>query len=139
MGLPPQHFSISSNAVHMSGKREAAGKAFESSYSVKALNRVFSSTRYTYDAQGRVTENTQQLPSAHAHVETVRYNEHGDKAEEYTIHSVARRVDEHYEARHEYRCDNRDNWTEQVRKRLDPAPDAEFAVAATYRRHLVYY
>jgi YD repeat-containing protein len=98
----------------------------------------FSTTRYTYDAQGRVTETHRQLASAHAHVETVPYNEHGDKAEEYTTRSMSRSVDEQYEARHTYQYDERDNWTEQIVTSRS-SPSAEFAVIATYRRRLVYF
>jgi len=138
--FPPELLAaqLSEKGVSIAEIKEKLRESFRELLQREGAEQSFNSTRYTYDAQGRVTETRRQLPSAHAHVETVRYNEHGDKAEEYTIHSVARRVDEHYEARHEYRYDNRDNWTEQVVTSRS-SPDAEFAVAATYRRHLVYY
>jgi len=97
----------------------------------------FNSVRYSYDAQGRVTE-TRQIAPGHEHTETVSYNEHGDKAKEFTTRRVANGIEEQCEIRHEYRYDKHENWTKHVVTSRSN-PDAEFTVAATYRRQIVYY
>ena len=138
--FPPELLAaqLSEKGVSIAEIKEKLQESFRELMKREGAEQSFSSTRYTYDAQGRVTETRRQLPSAHAHVETVRYNEHGDKAEEYTIHTIARGVETQHETRYEYRYDERENWTEQLlTSRSDPS--AGFAVAATYRRRLVYY
>jgi len=138
--FPPELLAaqLSEKGVSIAEIKEKLQESFRELLQREGAEQDFSSTRYTYDAQGRVTETRRQFTPAHEHVEIVRYNEHGDRAEEYTTRSMSRGVETQCEARHTYQYDERDNWTEQVvTSRSNPS--AEFAVAATYRRRLDYY
>jgi YD repeat-containing protein len=99
-----------------------------------------SSTGYTYDAQGRVTETTQQFFNQVTRTGTT-YNEQGDIAGETTLRTQAgeqEQTPQDPEARFTYHYDQHGNWTEKVASQSTSARGA-FEPTYTTRRTLTYF
>jgi YD repeat-containing protein len=103
-------------------------------------NEGFSSIGYTYDAQGRVTEQTQQFFNLVERVET-SYNEQGDVAQEKRLSAQAGEQEQppqSPETRFTYHYDQHGNWTEKITLQSTSARGA-FEPSDSTRRTLTYF
>jgi YD repeat-containing protein len=114
-------------------------------------DRAFASVDYTYDAKGRLLEETTRMGSLGEDRRTLRYDDRDDPIEEITEHhSRSANLDEggvvhttedapqEQRTRFEYQYDDRGNWTEQITwSRIDP--QAGFQRSVITRRTITYY
>jgi YD repeat-containing protein len=100
----------------------------------------FSSMGYTYDAQGRVTEQTQQFFNQVERTET-SYNEQGDVAGEKTLSTKVgeqEQTPQSPETRLTYHYDQHGNWTEKIALQSTSTRGA-FEPSDSTRRTLTYF
>jgi YD repeat-containing protein len=105
-----------------------------------------SSLRYSYDAQGRITQTRRRIFNEEQSVETT-YNEHGDVSVEVTRAKKIGGIEEgtpaagpprYSETHYSYEYDAHDNWTRQT-VFYRSSPDGAFESSTETRRTLSYY
>jgi hypothetical protein len=112
---------------------------------------AFASVDYTYDAKGRLVDETRRMGSLAEDRRTLRYDDRDDPIEEITEHHsrsanlaeggvvhTTEDAPQELQTRFEYQYDDRGNWTEQITwNRADSRTD--FQRSLITRRTITYY